>query len=155
VGAELPRVDAEDLVTGRKLGDRRAGCFDVAGQFGAEDPPPRPEQTGEHPGDERLGLAHSAVGPVDRRGVDPDQDLVVLGYRPLDVLDPQDVRRPVPVADNRLHPHSLAQGARPANGCSPMISLAGDDLAGPRRTSLHEFGSRRHTFCPAGQLNGS
>src|SRR5207253_2619784 len=35
--------------------------------------------------------------------MDPDQDLVVLGDRPLDVFEPQDLRRPIPVVDNCPH----------------------------------------------------
>ena len=42
VGAEPPRVDTEDLVTSRELGDGRAGYFDLASQLGAQDLPPRP-----------------------------------------------------------------------------------------------------------------
>ena len=38
VCAEHPRVESEDLVTARELGDRRASCFDLSRQFAAEDP---------------------------------------------------------------------------------------------------------------------
>ena len=49
------------------------------------------------------GAAKPAVGPGDRRGVDPDEDLVVLGHRPLDLFEPQNLRRPVPVVDDCSH----------------------------------------------------
>ena len=35
--------------------------------------------------------------------VDSDQHLVVLGNRPFDVLEPQNVGRPVPVVDDGPH----------------------------------------------------
>ncbi len=40
---------------------------------------------------------------VDRRGVDTDENLVVLRDRPLDLLDSQHVRAPVPVVDYSSH----------------------------------------------------
>ena len=48
-------------------------------------------------------LRSPAVRPSDGRGVDSDEDLVVLGHRPLDLLEPQDLGRPVPVVDDRSH----------------------------------------------------
>src|SRR5712691_10104122 len=47
-----------------------------------------------------IGFTSRAVRPGDRCGVDLDEDLVLFGYRPLDVFEPQDVRRPVPIVDN-------------------------------------------------------
>ena len=73
----------------------------------------RPEQAGEEAADEVLGAAKPGVGPVDRRRVDLDEDLVVLGHRPRDLLEPQDLRRPVPVVDDRLH-------GSPAGGPAPF-----------------------------------
>jgi hypothetical protein len=41
--------------------------------------------------------------------VDPDADLAVLGDRRLDVFQPQDLGRPVPVVDDGSHePHCTA-----------------------------------------------
>jgi hypothetical protein len=45
--------------------------------------------------------------------VDLDQELVVLGYRPLDVFESQNVRRPVSVVDDCFHlSPSLSEEAR-------------------------------------------
>jgi hypothetical protein len=103
VCAELVRTDAEDAVADRELGDRWANCFDLSGQLAAEDPPVRSEEAGDEAADEILGAAKPAVRPVDRRGVDLHEDLVVLRHRPLDLFESQNVRRPVPVVDNRSH----------------------------------------------------
>src|SRR5262249_28463752 len=103
VRGEPPRIDAKDLVTGCELGDGRAGCFALASHLGAEDIPPRPGETADEPADERLALTNPSVGPIDRRGADLDQDLVFLGHRPLDLGEPQDLRRPIPVEDNCSH----------------------------------------------------
>ena len=50
-----------------------------------------------------FALRDAAVGAVDRRRVDSNQNLVVLGDGPLDLLEPQHLGRPVPVADDRAH----------------------------------------------------
>jgi hypothetical protein len=96
-------VDAEDAVTDLELGDGCAGCLDLSGQLHPEDLPLRSAEASEEPGDERLGAAKSAVRPGDGRGVDLDEDFVVLGDGPLDVFESQNVRRPVPVVDNGSH----------------------------------------------------
>ena len=102
------RADAEDAVADLELGDGRADRLDLAGQLQPEDLLLRPEQAGEEAADEDLGAAKSAVGPGDRGCVDPDEDLVVLGDGPLDLLESQDLRRPVPVVDDGLHARSAA-----------------------------------------------
>src|SRR5882762_7369853 len=43
------------------------------------------------------------VRPVDGRSVDLDEDLVLFGCRPRDLLEAQNVRRAVRVVDNRFH----------------------------------------------------
>ena len=98
-----PAADAEDVVADRELADRSAGCLDLSGQLGAEDPLLRSPHAGEHAPEERVGLANVAVCPVDRRGVDPHEHFVVLGYGSLDLFDSQDLRRPVPVVNDRSH----------------------------------------------------
>ena len=85
--------NAEDLVTGLELGDGRADGLDLAGHLHAGSSAwgdGGPSEADE----ERLGGAHAAVGPVDRRGADADQDLVFRGDRALDVLEPQNVGGP-------------------------------------------------------------
>ena len=85
--------NAEDLVTGLELGDGRADGLDLAGHL-----MPRILRLGRRrpveADEERLGGAHAAVGPVDRRGADADQDLVFRGDRALDVLEQQNVGGP-------------------------------------------------------------
>ena len=62
--------------------------------------------------EERLGCTRRpAVGPGDRRGVDPDEDFVVLRDGPLDVFESQDVRRSVPVVDNGSHAFTSSLGS--------------------------------------------
>jgi hypothetical protein len=48
-------------------------------------------------------LSGGAVGPVDRRGVDFDEDLVVFGQRLGDVFEVENFGRPVASVDDRLH----------------------------------------------------
>jgi hypothetical protein len=114
VRTEQPRVQAEDLVTNREPGDRPAGGLDLPGKFAAQDRPPGPAKTREQPPQERAGGTAVAVGPVDRRGPDLDQDLVLYRDRPLHLLDPLDIRRPVPVVHDRSHRLSVPQS--PAAG---------------------------------------
>ncbi len=96
-------LDAEDVVADLELGDGGADGLDLAGELDAEDPVLRPAKAGEEAGEERLRAAPAAVRPVDRGGVDLDEDLVVFRDRPLDLFEPQYLRRPVPVVDNRSH----------------------------------------------------
>ncbi len=97
------RTHPEDPVADGELGDCGADCLDVAGELEPEDPALRPEQAGEEAADEELGAAKAGVGPVDRRRADPDQHLVVFGDGLLDVLEPEDLRRSVPVVDDGSH----------------------------------------------------
>src|SRR3990172_165432 len=72
-------------------------------QLHAEDLPLRSAETGEDPREERMGSAQAAVAPGDCRGVDLDEDLVLLRDGPPDLLEAQDLRRPVSVVDNSSH----------------------------------------------------
>ena len=119
--------DAEDLVADRELGHGRADRLDLAGELHPGDPPPRAgaaRRRARH--EERLGAAEAAVGAVDRRRVDPDEDLVVLGNGPLDLLEPQHLGRPVPVADDRLSrcDHHLGPGVALAHVAEGVRDLA-------------------------------
>ena len=96
-------LDAEHLVPDLELGDGCADRLDLAGQLHPEDLPLRTAETGEEAADEDFGAAKPAVRPVDGRGVDLDQDLVVVGDGPLDLLESQNLRWPVPVVDNGSH----------------------------------------------------
>lgn len=99
---------AEDLIADRELADRRADRFDDTRKLAAQDPLPWPPDARDELADEGdqqaaapVGLASRAVRPRDSRSVDLDEDFVVLGYGPLDLFDSQDLRRPVPVVDDR------------------------------------------------------
>src|SRR5207247_2402647 len=112
------------LPTASTVADSCADCCDLSGQLTAENRPLRSAETAEEPGDDRLGSAPLAVCPVDRRGVNLDQYFVVLGYRPLDVLESQNVRRPIPVVDNCSHAFTSSQRFDARDG-SGRPSLAG------------------------------
>lgn len=87
--AEVARIDAEDVVTDLEFADSCADCFDLSSQLAAEDLLRRSQESFEEAarrhvrvaeaGDERLGAANPGVCPGDRRGVDLDEDFVVLG----------------------------------------------------------------------------
>ncbi len=101
---------AEDAVTDRELLHRGADCLDLARKFAAKDPLPRPAEARDHAAENRHRQAAASVGfagvdvqPVDRGGVDLDEDLILLGDRPLDVFEALDLRRPVRVVDNCFH----------------------------------------------------
>ena len=128
VRPEAEPTTAEDLVTDRELADRCADGFDLSRKFGAEDPLLRPAEAkdqaahkGEGEAATSVGFTCRAVQPIDRRGVDLDEDLILFGYRPLDVFEPQNVRRPVPVEDNGSH---FIRRARPRpRWCARPIAL--------------------------------
>ena len=100
VRAELGRFDPEHVVADRELPDGCADRVHRAGQFAPEDPPLRPADPAEGADEERVRLPEGAISPVDRRRADADEHLVVLGNRAPDLLDPQDLRRPVAVVDD-------------------------------------------------------
>src|SRR6266849_9517164 len=99
---------AEDPVADRELSDGGADVVDLSCKFGAEDSVPRPAEAGDqsaHEGDGQpapaVGFTSSGVEPIHRRGVDPDEDLVLRGDGPLDLFESQNLWRPVPVVDHR------------------------------------------------------
>ena len=94
---------AEHPVSHCELRDCVTHRLDHAGELEAQDPPSGSSQPEHEPPEERARTAHVAVRLRDRRGVDANENLVVLGSRSLDLLESQDGRRPVPVVDNRSH----------------------------------------------------
>ena len=50
-------LDAEDLVADLELGHVCTYCLDLSGELAAEDPPLRPQETGDEAADEVLGAA--------------------------------------------------------------------------------------------------
>ena len=104
-----PRIDAEDPVTDLELGHVGADRIDLSGQVAAQNPPPWAPDTSGKAGHERRSFSQRAVGPAHRGCVDPDPDLVVLGHWRLDVFEPEDIGRSVPIVDHGSHePHSTA-----------------------------------------------
>jgi hypothetical protein len=90
--SQTAALDPEDLVADGELGDGRSDGLDLAGELHPDDPLPRPEEAREAADEERLRGAQAAVGPGDGRGVHPDDELVVLRDRRVDVFDAKDVR---------------------------------------------------------------
>ncbi len=101
--AESVRVDAEHPIAMFELGDGRADCVDLSGELGAEDRPSRSQQSAEETDEPWSRIAKSAVRAIHRRGVHLDEDLAVLGRRPLDISDAQDLGRPVPFVHDCFH----------------------------------------------------
>ena len=97
------RPDADDPVADLEPLDGRPYRCDLSRHLGAEDTLLRPKEAAEEALQERLRGANVAVGPVDGRRMDPDENLVVGRLRPLDLLDTKDLRGSVPVVDDRPH----------------------------------------------------
>ena len=118
-GAHTPEwIDPEDTVADLELGDCGADGCDLAGELAPGDPPVGAAQAVEEAGDERRTGTSVRVGTVDGARLDPDEHFVVGGNGALNVLDPQDLRRPVSVADDRSHAWvtdgSVRRDSRPA-----------------------------------------
>jgi hypothetical protein len=114
------------MVTHLELGDGRADRLDLAGQLGAGNLPPRSEETGEEAADEVFGAAKTGIRPVDRRGVDLDEDFVILGYRALDLLESQNLR----VILRACHVLAISTGS----SCTIIGTQLDDNLTGPPRS---------------------
>src|SRR6202165_788549 len=91
---------AEDAVADRELTDRCSDCHDLSRQLAAEDRLPRPAKARDQATDEGDGKTAApvcftsvAVQPVDRRGVDLDEQFVLPGDGPLDVFEAQNIRQ--------------------------------------------------------------
>jgi hypothetical protein len=97
------RCAAEDAITGGELGHVVADRLDLARELVAEDLPLRAQKPGDEPAQGGLSGAEMGVGAGHAGRADPDEDLVVRGHRLGDLLDPEDLRRPVPVVHDRLH----------------------------------------------------
>ena len=97
-------LDAEHLVADPELRHGRTDLLDTARELRAGGRPPRTANAGEETGEPVLDAAHAhGVAAGDRRGVDPDEHLVVLRNGPVDVGDAQHLRRSVPVVDDGSH----------------------------------------------------
>ena len=60
-------------------------------------------QTRRHPHEVRIAAHHAPVSGIGASRPDPDQDLVVLDHRLVDLLEFQDIRRAVAREDDRFH----------------------------------------------------
>src|SRR6266516_3538238 len=136
VCTEPETTAAENVVTDRELADGCANCFDLSRQLAAEDPLLRSADARDGAADERDGQAATSVGftsravrPGDRRGVDLDEDLVLLGDGPLDVFESQDVRRPVPVVDNCFHESPFRHDKRPPKRKKPIAQSSSQSIS--------------------------
>jgi hypothetical protein len=69
---------------------------------------------------------------VDGRRVHADQHLVILDHRLVDFAKLEDVRRAVPLANDRFHACPLAMSLRPL-ARTPSSSYAGRERAGHER----------------------
>src|SRR5918995_2089349 len=124
MAAEGRAARPEEVVAHCELGDGSADRLDLARELAAEDPVPRPHEAAEEAPEERFGRAAMAVRAVDGRGADPDQEFVLPEARPLDVLEPQNVRRPVPVVNDRPHDFTILSSVRCARWMGPPCSQA-------------------------------
>ena len=93
VRVRAPALDAEDPLTDFELGDGGTDRLHLTRELHPSDRVLRPEQAGEA-GDEGPGAAKPDVGSVDRRRVEPDEDLVVVRDGALDLLEPQHLAGP-------------------------------------------------------------
>src|SRR4029453_289870 len=72
----------------------------------------RPTPPGHEPPRPGMRTANVRVRLADRRCADPDQDLIVLLHRLLDVLEVQDLGGSVAVLDDGLHGSEYGEGRR-------------------------------------------
>ena len=95
---------SEDVVTDRELAHGSADRNDLSREVAAGQSLLRSQESGTEETPEKWACpANVAVGPVDRRRMDLDEDFVVLGHGPLDVRESQNLRRPISVVDNGPH----------------------------------------------------
>ena len=81
----------------------RTHGFHIARELDPERPPSRPADPGDQPPQEGIGCAKVHVALRDGARADPDEDLIVLRHRPFDLLDPEHLRRAVPILDHGFH----------------------------------------------------
>ncbi len=105
-GEALP----EDLVAGPEARHVPADRLHLACQIRARNEVLRSAHPRAHEPEDVGNASHHVpdVG-VDRRRVNVNQDLIVLGVRPFDIAELENIRRAVPVLDDRLHraPHTV------------------------------------------------
>src|SRR5215216_4873584 len=92
----------------------RSTLFPYTTLFRSEARPPRASNAGEDPSEPVLDTAHAhRVAARDGRRLDPDEHLVVLRHRPLDLADAQHLRRPVSIVNDCSHRVRCRRAASP------------------------------------------
>ena len=124
VRAEPAGGAAEDLVPDGEPVGRSPEGLHLPGELDAEDLLLRSQEPGEEPPDEGARATDVAVGLRDRRRANPDEDLVVGRDGRLDLVDPQDVRRPVAVVDDGPHAPALAVPVERDDDLAPRMPLS-------------------------------
>jgi hypothetical protein len=96
--------EAEHLVADCELGHGRPDLLDAAGELAAEIRPSRSADARGETGEAVVDVAHAhGVAAGDGRSGDSDEDLALLWGWPLDLVDAQHLRGPVPIVDDRSH----------------------------------------------------
>ena len=103
LGVRSGALEAEDLVADGELVDAVADLDDFSRELHPGRAVLGSEEAGEDAREERLRTSVPAVRPVDGRRMNLDENLVFLRSRPLDLLDPQNLRGPVAIEHNCLH----------------------------------------------------
>ncbi len=111
VTAEADVVVAEHAVADVEPRHGVADGLDHSGELAPEHRVSGAAQPREEPHDEGLRRSESAVRPVDRRRVHPDEERIGPDSRHLDVLDMHDLRRAVARRDGRPHSRTLGPPA--------------------------------------------
>jgi hypothetical protein len=97
-------VQAEHLVAGSEAGSAFACGLDGSGEFHSEDGwLPGLQKATDDPYNERNRLAHAPVGGTDRGRMDANENVFIARNRLRDVLNLNDVRRPVSAMDGGSH----------------------------------------------------
>src|SRR6266508_1958213 len=102
---------SEDLVARVKIRDLRTDLGDRAGNVRPSDTVPRSPKFGAEAGDVRDAPHDDAVSQVEASRVHADQHVLLPDDRFVDLLRGENIRRPVPVLDDRLHGALLVRRA--------------------------------------------
>ena len=120
------RRQAEDAIARLERRDARADRLDLPGEVHAEDRALRPAEPREEPDEKRVGSEHAAIGPADRRRMDPDQDLARFWFRFRHLPDLQDVRRSLACVDNCFHDRGLRRSLNQVRGWLRSLPISVD-----------------------------
>ncbi len=117
---------AEDLVAGPELFDPASNRFDPPRDVGSEDPVLGSKKPGAHePDEKRVGPQMAPVVGIHGGGADLDQQLTVPGNGSLDLLKPENVRRPEFRINDGFHfmpsPLSPAAGSQARSGSTLYV----------------------------------